>query len=68
VATELSERCGLADLVSFREGGVTALPFADESFDAAILVHVGMNVWTRGRCAARRTGCFAPAAGSRSTT
>jgi len=44
VATELSERCGLADLVSFREGSVTALPFADESFDAAILVHVGMNV------------------------
>ena len=44
VATELTERSGLADLVSFQEGSVTALPFPDESFDAAVLVHVGMNV------------------------
>jgi MPBQ/MSBQ methyltransferase len=44
VATELTERSGLADLVSFKEGSVTALPFPDESFDAAVLVHVGMNV------------------------
>nr|WP_281176358.1 class I SAM-dependent methyltransferase [Pseudonocardia acaciae] len=44
VATELTERCGLADTVRFREGGVTELPFADASFDAAIMLHVGMNV------------------------
>jgi SAM-dependent methyltransferase len=44
VATELTERCGLADLATFREGSVTGLPFGDGSFDAAVLVHVGMNV------------------------
>jgi L-amino acid N-acyltransferase YncA/2-polyprenyl-3-methyl-5-hydroxy-6-metoxy-1,4-benzoquinol methylase len=44
VATELTERCGLDDVVRFREGSVTELPFADTSFDAAIMLHVGMNV------------------------
>lgn len=44
VATELTERCGLDDVVRFREGSVTELPFADASFDAAIMLHVGMNV------------------------
>jgi SAM-dependent methyltransferase len=44
VAAELTQRCGLGDLATFREGSVTALPFGDESFDAAVLVHVGMNV------------------------
>ena len=44
VAAELTERCGLAELATFRQGSVTALPFGDEGFDAAVLVHVGMNV------------------------
>jgi len=52
VAAELTERCGLADLVTFRQGSVTALPFGDESFDAAVLVHVGMNVADKAKLCA----------------
>ncbi|MBO0877483.1 MAG: class I SAM-dependent methyltransferase, partial [Pseudonocardia sp.] len=44
VATELTERCGLDDAVRFREGSVTELPFADASFDAVVMLHVGMSV------------------------
>lgn len=44
VANALTRRCGLADLVSFRHAGALALPFADGTFDAATLIHVGMNV------------------------
>jgi len=29
------------ELATFRQGSVTALPFGDEGFDAAVLVHVG---------------------------
>jgi SAM-dependent methyltransferase len=35
---------GLAGQVDFRAGSATALPFADASFDAATLLHVGMNI------------------------
>jgi SAM-dependent methyltransferase len=52
VAAELTDRCGLADLVSFKEANVTALPFPDETFDAAVLVHVGMNVVDKAKLAA----------------
>ncbi|RUM96966.1 class I SAM-dependent methyltransferase [Pseudaminobacter arsenicus] len=44
VATSLTDRCGLADLVSFRQGSALSLPFEDESFDRATLIHVGMNI------------------------
>ncbi|HEV7369443.1 class I SAM-dependent methyltransferase [Arenibaculum sp.] len=44
VANALTRRCGLADLVSFRQVSALSLPFADGSFDAATLIHVGMNV------------------------
>ncbi len=43
-AIGLSERTGLADRVSFREGSALALPFPDASFDGATLIHVGMNI------------------------
>lgn len=43
-AVGLTERTGLSDRVSFREGSALALPFADASFDGATLIHVGMNV------------------------
>ena len=35
---------GLADRVALLEGSALALPFADASFDAAWMLHVGMNV------------------------
>ena len=43
-ANALTRRCGLSDRVSFRQASALALPFADASFDAATLVHVGMNI------------------------
>jgi SAM-dependent methyltransferase len=43
-AANLTQRCGLADRVSFQRANATALPFGDTSFDAAVLVHVGMNL------------------------
>lgn len=44
VATELTQRCGLAERAEFRRADVTALPLDGAGFDAAVLVHVGMNV------------------------
>lgn len=44
VAASLTRRAGLADLVQFRHGSATNLPFPDGSFDRACMLHVGMNV------------------------
>ncbi len=44
VAQALTKRCGLADRVSFKRGSALAMPFHDGAFDAATLVHVGMNI------------------------
>jgi len=41
-AEALTRRCGLA--LSFRQGSALAMPFPDGSFDAATLIHVGMNI------------------------
>ncbi|KGM30710.1 class I SAM-dependent methyltransferase [Inquilinus limosus] len=43
-AEALTRRCGLAGLVSFRQGSALAMPFPDAEFDAATLIHVGMNI------------------------
>lgn len=43
-ATALSQWVSLGDRVSFRQGDATALPFADGTFDAAITIHVAMNI------------------------
>ena len=44
VAAELTRRCGLSDLVSFKQGSALDLPFDAGTFDAATLIHVGMNI------------------------
>lgn len=44
VANALAARVGLADRVSCQQGSALALPFAPGSFDAAYLLHVGMNI------------------------
>jgi ubiquinone/menaquinone biosynthesis C-methylase UbiE len=44
VAEALTRRCGLAGRVSFRQGSALAMPFPDSAFDAATLIHVGMNI------------------------
>ncbi len=63
-ATGLTRRCGLADSVSFQQASALALPFPDASFDAATLLHVGMNIEDKARLFAevhrvlRRNGTF----------
>lgn len=44
VATALSEWTGLSDLTSFQVGDATATGLPDGSVDAAITVHVAMNI------------------------
>jgi ubiquinone/menaquinone biosynthesis C-methylase UbiE len=52
VAAALTHRMNLSDRASFREASVLALPFEDASFDAATMIHVGMNI-------AQKAGAFA---------
>lgn len=48
-AGTLSTWVGLADRVTFRQGDATSLPFADASFDAAMTIHVAMNIAAKDR-------------------
>jgi ubiquinone/menaquinone biosynthesis C-methylase UbiE len=43
-ATTLSGWLGLRDRVDFQQGDATRLPFADGQFDAAMTIHVAMNI------------------------
>lgn len=43
-ARALSRMCGMEERVRFEVGSVTALPLPDASADAAMMLHVGMNV------------------------
>ncbi|RTL72821.1 MAG: class I SAM-dependent methyltransferase [Hyphomicrobiales bacterium] len=43
-AQEMSRWVGLADRVDFKQGDVTALDVEPASFDAAMSIHVGMNI------------------------
>ena len=43
-ARALSAMCGMAESVRFEVGSAVALPLADQSFDLALLLHVGMNI------------------------
>jgi SAM-dependent methyltransferase len=64
VARELTEATGLSDRVTFHAGSALALPFEDAAFDAATLIHVGMNIADKARLFAetrrvlRPGGCF----------
>ena len=49
VANALTARVGLAEKVTFQEASALDLPFEDASFDAAVLLHVGMNIADKGR-------------------
>lgn len=48
-ATMLTERCGLADKIEFRQGDALALPFPDASFDQVWTQHVSMNIEDKER-------------------
>ena len=43
-ATSLTARSGLAHAVTFTLGSALDMPFADAEFDAATMIHVGMNI------------------------
>lgn len=49
VANALAARVGLAERVSCQAGSALALPFAPGSFDAAYMLHVGMNIEDKAR-------------------
>ncbi|WP_127902678.1 class I SAM-dependent methyltransferase [Solirhodobacter olei] len=44
VGQALTAELGMADRVHLQIANATALPFAPESFDAAVMLHVGMNI------------------------
>ncbi|ESY79677.1 SAM-dependent methlyltransferase [Mesorhizobium sp. LNHC221B00] len=44
VATSLSKRTGMADRTRFVQGSALDMPFGNASFDAAMILHVGMNL------------------------
>ena len=43
-ARAMSDWVGLGDRVAFQQGDATYLPFADNQFDAAMTIHVAMNI------------------------
>jgi MPBQ/MSBQ methyltransferase len=44
VASELTRRLGMEDVVRFRQGDALALPFDDATFDGAWTQHISMNI------------------------
>lgn len=49
IATSLSKRVGTADKVRFAQGSALDMPFGNASFDAAMILHVGMNLPDKSR-------------------
>jgi ubiquinone/menaquinone biosynthesis C-methylase UbiE len=62
VATALTRRCGLEESVSFRQASALDLPFEAGAFDAATLIHVGMNIPDKARAFAEVRRVLAPGA------
>ena len=49
VGKELSAWVGLVKQVSLYQGSALAMPFEDEAFDGAVMMHVGMNIDDKAR-------------------
>ncbi len=45
----LCDWVGLADRVTLQQGSALSMPFADDSFDGAYMMHVGMNIEAKGK-------------------
>ena len=61
-ATALSSWVGLAEKVDFAVGNATELAFPDASFDAAITIHVAMNIAAKDRMYAEAHRVLKPGA------
>jgi ubiquinone/menaquinone biosynthesis C-methylase UbiE len=61
-AATLSGWVGLSDRVAFRRGDATSLPFADGEFDAAMTIHVAMNIARKDRVYAEAKRVLRPGA------
>lgn len=61
-ATAMSAWVGLADRVDFRQGDATRLPFGDGTFDAAMTIHVAMNIAAKDRMYAEARRVLKPGA------
>lgn len=48
-ASALTRRCGLGEKVHFQQASALALPFAENTFDVATMIHVGMNIEDKAR-------------------
>ena len=60
VAEALTRMTALAAQVTFRVGSATALPFEESCFDAATLIHVGMNIPDKDRLCAEAARVLRP--------
>jgi ubiquinone/menaquinone biosynthesis C-methylase UbiE len=61
-AEALSAWVGLGDRVTFRQGDATALPFEGAEFDAAMTIHVAMNIAAKDRMYAEARRVLKPGA------
>lgn len=61
-ATTLSDWVGLGDRVTFLQGDATHLPFPDGMFDAAMTIHVAMNIARKDRMYAEARRVLRPGA------
>lgn len=59
-ARSITERTGLSGQVSFSQGSILALPFGDNTFDAALMVHVGMNIQDKDKVFAETARVLRP--------
>jgi ubiquinone/menaquinone biosynthesis C-methylase UbiE len=61
-ADEMSGWVGLSDKVRFVQGDATVLPFEDNAFDAALTVHVAMNIAAKDKLYAEAHRVLKPGA------
>ncbi len=61
-ANILTQRCGLAALVSFQAASALAMPFEAETFDGAYTIHAAMNIADKARLFAETRRVLKPGA------
>jgi SAM-dependent methyltransferase len=59
-ARTLAEWVQLSPLVAYRQGNALALPFPAETFDAAVTLHVSMNIPNKGKMYSEARRVFKP--------